>query len=98
MMRLLGLGLRAGNVVVGVDGVRGGLQRDDFWCVVLASDASKRAVDKVVALARAKEIPVITGPPAEAIGLRLGRPAVMAAGVTDRSLADGLMKLAGKPE
>jgi ribosomal protein L7Ae-like RNA K-turn-binding protein len=90
-MGLLGLGLRAGNVVIGVDGVRGGLQRDEFWCVVLASDASQRAVDKVVALARAKEIPLITGPPAEQMGIKLGRPPVMVVGVTDRPLADGIL-------
>ena len=94
-MGLLGLGLRAGNVVVGVDGVRSGLQRDEFWCVVLAADASQRAVDKVVALARATEIPVIPGPPAEQMGIKLGRPPVMVVGVTDRSLAAGIIRLAG---
>lgn len=93
-MGLLGLGLRAGNLVVGVEGVRGGLQRDEFWCVVLAADASERAVDKVVALARAKDTPIVTGPAAELMGLKLGRPPVMVVGVTDRSLAGGIFKLA----
>jgi ribosomal protein L7Ae-like RNA K-turn-binding protein len=92
-MGLLGLGLRAGNVVVGVDGVRGGLQRDEFWCVVLAADASERAVDKVVALARAREIPVVPGPSADEIGRKLGRPPVMAVGVRDRALAKGITEL-----
>jgi len=95
-MGLLGLGLRGGNVVVGVEGVRGGLQRDEFWCVVVAADASERAVDKVVALARAKNIPLVTGPVADDIGKRLGRPPVMTVGVTDRSLADGIVKVAGE--
>jgi ribosomal protein L7Ae-like RNA K-turn-binding protein len=85
-------------VVVGVEGVRGGLQRDEFWCVVLAEDASERAVGKVVALARGKHTPVVAGPPAEQLGLKLGRPPVMVVGVTDRSLAAGIMKLAGKPD
>jgi ribosomal protein L7Ae-like RNA K-turn-binding protein len=93
-MGLLGLGLRAGNVVVGVEGVRGGLQREEFWCVVLASDASERAVEKVVALARAKETPIVAGPAADQIGLKLGRPPVMVVGVTDRSLAKGILQLA----
>ena len=95
-MGLLGLGLRAGNLVVGVEGVRGGLQRDDFWCVVLASDASTRAVEKIVALARAKKTPIVSGPSADEIGLKLGRPPVMAVGVTHRSLADGIMQLGNK--
>jgi ribosomal protein L7Ae-like RNA K-turn-binding protein len=77
-----------------VDGVRSGLQRDQFYCVVLASDASARAVEKVVALARARETPVVAGPPAAELGQKLGRPPVMAAGVTDRSLADGILRLA----
>lgn len=94
-MGLLGLGLRAGNLVVGVDGVRGGLQRDDFWCVVLASDASDRAVQKIVALAQAMKTPIVSGPSADEIGLKLGRPPVMAVGVTHRSLADGILKLDG---
>ena len=40
LTRLLGLGLRAGRVVVGVSGVRAGLQRESVHCVVLAADAS----------------------------------------------------------
>jgi ribosomal protein L7Ae-like RNA K-turn-binding protein len=97
-MGLLGLGARAGNLVIGVDGVRGGLQRDDFWCVVLASDASDRAVAKVVALARATEIPIVAGPSADQMGMKLGRPPVMVVGVTDRSLAQGILKLAEKQD
>jgi ribosomal protein L7Ae-like RNA K-turn-binding protein len=97
-MGLLGLGLRAGTLAVGVEGVRGGLQRDEFWCVVLASDASARAVDKVVALARAKDIPIVAGPPSDRVGLKLGRPPVMVVGVRDRSLADGILRLGGTPD
>lgn len=97
-MGLLGLGLRGGNLVVGVEGVRGGLQRDEFWCVVLAGDASTRAVDKVVALARARNTPIVAGPSADELGMRLGRPPVMVVGVRDRSLADGIIQLGGTPE
>ena len=78
--------------------MRGGLQRDDFWCVVLASDASPRAVDKIVPLANATGIPVVTGPPADLIGAKLGKPPVMAVGVRDRSLANGILRLAVNTE
>lgn len=81
-------------MVVGVDGVRSGLQRDELYCVVLASDASARAIEKVVALARARATPVVPGPTADHLGRKLGRPPVMVAGVTDRSLAQGIVKLA----
>lgn len=94
VLGLLGLGLRAGHVVIGVDGVWRGLQSGEVRCVVFASDASPRAVDKVIRLAQARGVPLVPGPRADAIGRQLGRPPVMVAGVRDRALADGLGRLA----
>lgn len=90
MLRLLGLGFRARQVIVGVDLVRARLQAGSVECVVVASDASARAEEKVVRLATGKGVPLLAGPPAEAIGARLGRPPVMVAAVLDRALARGL--------
>src|SRR5262245_15400799 len=90
VLRLLGLGLRSGKVVLGVDQVRSGLQADRFAWVGVAEDASPRAREKVVRLAAGRGIPLVGGPPAETIGSRLGRPAVMVVGVLDRALAQGL--------
>ena len=89
--RLLGLGLRAGNVVVGVAGVRAGLQRGTLACVVLAADAGQRTIEKVVRLAEARNIPVLRGPVAEQLGAGLGKPPVQAVGVTDPALTRGLI-------
>jgi ribosomal protein L7Ae-like RNA K-turn-binding protein len=89
--RLLGLGLRAGNVVIGVAGVRAGLQRGQVVCVVLASDAGPRTMEKVGRLADGKKIPVLRGPPARELGEGLGKPPVQAVGVNDPALARGLM-------
>ncbi len=94
LLGLLGLGLRGRRVVVGVDAVRRELQGGKLWCVVLAEDASPRAVDKVVRLASAKGVPILTGPRAAAVGAQLGKPPVMAVGVRDRALADGIVPLA----
>ena len=91
LTRLLGLGVRAGRVVVGVTGVRAGLQRESVHCVVLAADASARTLDKVARLARARGIPVLRGPVADELGARLGRAPVQAVGVEDGALARGLM-------
>ena len=88
--RLLGLGLRAGNVVVGVAGVRAGLQRGKLMCVVLALDASPRTMEKVVRLAEARKVPTLRGPTAAELGTGLGKPPVQAVGVTDPALARGL--------
>lgn len=89
-MRLLGLGVRARQVTVGVAGVRAGLGRDAFACVVIAGDASPRTRDKVVRLAQARGVPVVIGPLAAVLGAGLGRPAVQAVGVSDPALARGL--------
>lgn len=89
--RLLGLGLRAGNVVVGVAGVRAGLQRGKLACVVLAEDAGPRTMEKVARLADAKNVPVLRGPDAAELGAGLGKPPVQAVGVSDPALAQGLM-------
>jgi ribosomal protein L7Ae-like RNA K-turn-binding protein len=90
LLRLLGLGNRARTVVIGVDQIRTGLQADRFKCVVVASDVSPRATDKVVRLAKGKGIPLIAGPTAMEIGARFGSPPVMVVGVVDGALARGL--------
>ncbi len=94
LLGLIGLGYRGRRVVVGVEGVRKELQAGKCWCVVVAEDASPRAIDKVVRLATAKRVPVLPGPSAAAIGAQLGKPPVMAVGVRDRALAGGMVQLA----
>ena len=88
----LGLGLRAGSVVVGVDAVRRSLQASECCCIVVARDASRRAREKVVRLAAALGVPQIEGPDAAELGARLGKPPVMVAGVRDAALADGIVR------
>ncbi|HXW96438.1 MAG TPA: ribosomal L7Ae/L30e/S12e/Gadd45 family protein [Gemmatimonadales bacterium] len=90
LLRLLGLGYRARQVVVGVEQVRSALKAGKVACVVVAADVSPRAEEKVVRLAAGRGVPLLPGPSAEAIGARLGRPGVMVAGVLDRALAHGL--------
>jgi ribosomal protein L7Ae-like RNA K-turn-binding protein len=89
--RLLGLGLRAGNIVIGVAGVRAGLQRGQLACVVIAQDVAQRTMDKVVRLAEAKKVPILRGPAALELGTALGKPPVQAVGVTDAALARGVI-------
>jgi ribosomal protein L7Ae-like RNA K-turn-binding protein len=94
LLGLLGLGYRAGRIVIGVDAVRKELQAGKCWCVVVAEDASPRAMEKVVRLANGKGVPLLPGPRAAAIGAQLGKPPVMAVGVRDRALASGMVQLA----
>lgn len=95
LLGLLGLGRRAGSLILGVDGVRRELQSGKLHCVVVAADASPRALEKVVRLAVGRGVPVVTGPDAATIGVQLSKPPVMAVGVRDRALADGICRSAG---
>lgn len=88
----LGLGLRAGSVVVGVDAVRRALQAREVRCIVVARDASQRAREKVLRLATALGVPQVEGPGASELGAGLGKPPVMIAGVRDAALADGIVR------
>ena len=90
---LLGLGARGRLLVIGVSGVRARLRQGKIAAVVLAADVSERTRDKVERLAVALGVPVLKGPTAARMGLRLGRAPVQAVGVQDRALARGMMRL-----
>ena len=87
---LLGLGMRAGSVVVGTGGVRGALQRDELALVMVAYDRSPRTEEKVLRLARARGVPLVVGPNADDLGRSVGRGSVQAVGVRDAKLATGI--------
>ncbi len=89
---MIGLGLRAGKVVVGTGGVRRELQRSGLVLVIVASDASQRTGEKVVRLAKAKRVPVVIGPDASELGAGLGRGSVQVVGVRDLDLASGVRR------
>jgi ribosomal protein L7Ae-like RNA K-turn-binding protein len=89
---LLGLGLRAGHVVVGTSGVRDGLRRGDLALVIFAEDRSTRTNEKVIRLAAARGVPLLEGPRADELGRRLGRDTVQAVGIKDPKLAAGIFK------
>jgi ribosomal protein L7Ae-like RNA K-turn-binding protein len=87
---LLGLGLRAGQVVVGTSAVRDALRRGDLALVVMAQDHSTRTDEKVGRLARARDVALLAGPPADELGRLLGRDSVQVVGVKDSKLAAGI--------
>ena len=87
---LLGLGLKAGRVSVGVDATHAALQRGKAEAVVMPSDAGERAREKLVALAWHKQVPVLIAADAERLGAAMGRPPVHGVAVLDRQLAKGL--------
>lgn len=97
LLGLLGLGARGGNLVIGVEAVRQALRAGKCVVVVVADDASPRAVEKAVRLAEARGIPCVRGVKAAALGDRLGRPPVMVVGVRETALARGVIAAAADP-
>ena len=87
---LLGLGARARRLAIGVDAAREALRRGVAEALVLPSDASERARERLAALAGHKAVAVLIGPDADSLGQALGRPPVHGVAVLDRQLARGL--------
>lgn len=87
---LIGLGLRAGSVIVGTNGVRAALQRGDLVLVVVAEDASARTDAKVIRLASGLGVPLAHGPVSDRLGRAVGRDRVQTVGITDRRLAEAI--------
>lgn len=87
---LLGLGAKARRLAIGVDAAREALRRGVAEALVMPSDASERARQRLVALAGHRQVPLLVGPDAERLGAALGRPPVHGVAVLDRQLARGL--------
>ena len=93
LLGLVGLGVRGRLVVVGVNQVRDAAQRDEVVIAVVASDASRHSIEKVVPLLRARGVRFVEVPSAAELGAAVGREATTAIGVVDRDLARGMWAL-----
>ncbi len=93
LLGLLGLGVRGRGAIVGVDRVREAARKGLLAVAVVAPDASRHSLDKVVPLLEARRIRIIEGPSAVALGNAVGREATAVVGITDRALASGVLAL-----
>ena len=98
MLGLIGLGVRARNAVIGVEQVRVAARRGRLALAVVAPDASRHSLDKVVPLLHARGVRVVEGPSAAALGAAVGRESTAAVGITDAALARGVRALCGGRE
>lgn len=94
LLRLIGLGARGRLVVVGVDQVRSAAQRGKLEIALVAPDASRNSLDKVVPLLKAKGIEIIEGLSASQLGAAVDRDSVAVIGITDPALAKGIKETA----
>lgn len=93
MLRLIGLGVRARTVVVGVEQVRSAIKKGNVVFAVVAPDASANSREKVVPLLRARRVNFVEGPSAAELGAAVGREQTAAVGIVDPQLARGIRDL-----
>ena len=94
LLGLIGLGIRGRRAVVGVQQVRDAARRGKLKLAVIAPDASRHSLDKVVPLLKAKRVRLLRGPSAATLGAAVGRESTAAVGIVDRDLADGILAIA----
>ena len=93
VLGLIGLGVRGGGAVVGVELVREAAKKGKLALAVIAPDASRHSLAKVTPLLEAKRIRIIEGPGAQRLGAAVGRESTAAVGVVDRNLARGILAI-----
>jgi ribosomal protein L7Ae-like RNA K-turn-binding protein len=93
LLRLVGLGVRGRGAVVGVEQVREGAKKNKVAYAVVAMDASRHSLDKVIPLLNARRVRFIEVPSAAELGGAVGRETTAVVGIVDRQLAKGIRDL-----
>ena len=97
VLRLVGLGVRSRNAIVGVEKVRDAARKGQVELALVAEDASQHSIAKVVPLLEAKRVRIVSMPSAAALGQAAGREQTTAVGIVDRQLAKGIRELVDSP-
>jgi ribosomal protein L7Ae-like RNA K-turn-binding protein len=93
LLRLVGLGVRGRGAIVGVEQVREGAKKNKVAFAVVAMDASRHSLDKIVPLLNARRVRFVEVPSAAELGGAVGRETTAVVGIVDRQLAKGIRAL-----
>jgi ribosomal protein L7Ae-like RNA K-turn-binding protein len=93
VLRLVGLGVRSRGAVVGVERVREAAKKGTLTLALVAADASKHSLAKVVPVLEARYVRIVYVPSAAQLGQSAGREQTAAVGIVDRQLAKGIREL-----
>jgi ribosomal protein L7Ae-like RNA K-turn-binding protein len=93
VLGLVGLGIRARTAVVGVDKARDAARKGTLVMALVADDAAANSLNKILPLLRAKNVSVLAGFSAEALGGIAGRDTTAAIGILDPRLAEGIREV-----
>jgi ribosomal protein L7Ae-like RNA K-turn-binding protein len=103
LLRLVGLGIRGRGAIIGVEQVREGAKKNKVAFAIVAMDASRHSLDKIVPLLNARRVRFVEVPSAAELGGAAGRETTAVIGIVDRQLAKGIRELvesgsAGAPQ
>src|SRR5688500_5214814 len=90
LLGLIGLGVRGRLAVIGVERVREAAMRGKLRFAVVAPDASRHSLDKIVPLLRARRVRYVEGPSATTLGAAVGKESTAVVGIVDAQLAKGV--------
>lgn len=93
VLRLLGLGVRGRGAVVGVQQVREAAKKNRVVFAVVAADASRHSLEKIVPLLNARRVRFIELPSSDELGAAVGREQTAVVGIVDPKLAAGVRDL-----
>ncbi len=93
VLRLIGLGVRARGAVVGVQQVREAAKKNKVKLAVVAMDASRHSLEKIVPLLNARRVRFIELPSTDELGAAVGREQTAVVGIVDANLAAGVRDL-----
>ncbi len=93
LLRLIGLGVRGRGAIIGVEQVREGAKKNKVAFAVVAMDASRHSLDKVIPLLNARRVRFVEVPSAAELGGAVGRETTAVVGIVDRQLAKGIRAL-----
>ena len=93
LLRLVGLGVRARGAIVGVEQVRENAKKNKVAFAVVAMDASRHSLDKVIPLLNARRVRFVEVPSSAELGGVVGRESTAVVGIVDRQLAKGIREL-----
>ena len=93
LLRLVGLGVRGRGAVIGVEQVREGAKKNKVAFAIVAMDASRHSLDKIVPLLNARRVRFVEVPSAAELGGAVGRETTAVVGIVDRQLAKGIREL-----
>jgi ribosomal protein L7Ae-like RNA K-turn-binding protein len=90
VLGLAGLGVRGRLAVVGVERVREAAAKGTLKLAIVARDASRNSLNKIVPLLEAKRVRIVDGIGAVPLGAAVGRDATAVIGIVDAQLAKGI--------